>query len=102
MSFQNSGAVWFFFFSSRRRHTRFDSDWSSDVCSSDLPTRTVSIRSMAASLGMFFLPQSAPARDAAIDLIETVLVGLGMSVLGWRVVPVDATEIGRASCRERV
>src|SRR2546430_11070908 len=26
-----------FFFSSRRRHTRFDCDWSSDVCSSDLP-----------------------------------------------------------------
>src|SRR2546430_13996225 len=25
-----------FFFSSRRRHTRFDCDWSSDVCSSDL------------------------------------------------------------------
>src|SRR2546430_16729258 len=28
--------VVFFFFSSRRRHTRFDCDWSSDVCSSDL------------------------------------------------------------------
>src|SRR2546427_798236 len=28
----------FFFFSSRRRHTRFDCDWSSDVCSSDLNT----------------------------------------------------------------
>src|SRR5256886_10365340 len=27
-----------FFFSSRRRHTRFDCDWSSDVCSSDLIT----------------------------------------------------------------
>src|SRR2546421_4033703 len=27
---------WFFFFSSRRRHTRSDRDWSSDVCSSDL------------------------------------------------------------------
>src|SRR3989475_2128439 len=25
-----------FFFSSRRRHTRFDCDWSSDVCSSDI------------------------------------------------------------------
>ena len=25
-----------FFFSSRRRHTRSDRDWSSDVCSSDL------------------------------------------------------------------
>src|SRR5437016_4945882 len=29
----------FFFFSSRRRHTRLVSDWSSDVCSSDLPQR---------------------------------------------------------------
>src|SRR2546430_6917890 len=29
--------VWcYFFFSSRRRHTRFDCDWSSDVCSTDL------------------------------------------------------------------
>src|SRR2546427_7972838 len=28
--------ILFFFFSSRRRHTRFDCDWSSDVCSSDL------------------------------------------------------------------
>src|SRR2546430_2166447 len=26
---------WLLFFSSRRRHTRFDCDWSSDVCSSD-------------------------------------------------------------------
>src|SRR2546430_8224854 len=29
-----------FFFSSRRRHTRFDCDWSSDVCSSDLHCRS--------------------------------------------------------------
>src|SRR5437763_16338299 len=29
-------AVSFFFFSSRRRHTRYIGDWSSDVCSSDL------------------------------------------------------------------
>src|SRR3989475_9535600 len=28
-----------FFFSSRRRHTRFDCDWSSDVCSSDIMIR---------------------------------------------------------------
>src|SRR5205085_8655734 len=40
-----SGALWHlvqyrFFFSSRRRHTRFDCDWSSDVCSSDL-THTI-------------------------------------------------------------
>src|SRR5207302_4453578 len=30
-----------FFFSSRRRHTRFSRDWSSDVCSSDLLGNTV-------------------------------------------------------------
>src|SRR3989440_6364538 len=30
----------FFFFSSRRRHTRSDRDWSSDVCSSDLAATT--------------------------------------------------------------
>src|SRR3989454_6913789 len=29
----------FFFFSSRRRHTRLQGDWSSDVCSSDLVAR---------------------------------------------------------------
>src|SRR5256886_10219918 len=32
-------AGYLFFFSSRRRHTRFDCDWSSDVCSSDLEAR---------------------------------------------------------------
>src|SRR5260370_26517914 len=33
---QSTSAHRFFFFSSRRRHTRFKCDWSSDVCSSDL------------------------------------------------------------------
>src|SRR3712207_7290427 len=28
--------IYYFFFSSRRRHTRYWRDWSSDVCSSDL------------------------------------------------------------------
>src|SRR5256885_2357691 len=30
--------IFIFFFSSRRRHTRLQGDWSSDVCSSDLRT----------------------------------------------------------------
>src|SRR5437016_10437866 len=34
----------FFFFSSRRRHTRLVSDWSSDVCSSDLYGRSLDLR----------------------------------------------------------
>src|SRR2546430_5737531 len=33
---RDPGSPELFFFSSRRRHTRFDCDWSSDVCSSDL------------------------------------------------------------------
>src|SRR5690606_39490710 len=33
--------VYGFFFSSRRRHTRFSRDWSSDVCSSDLARELV-------------------------------------------------------------
>src|SRR5205085_8650437 len=45
----------FFFFSSRRRHTRFDCDWSSDVCSSDLVLALVSDRAPA------WDPASAPA-----------------------------------------
>src|SRR5437870_13658374 len=33
-----------FFFSSRRRHTRWPRDWSSDVCSSDLKAREAAAR----------------------------------------------------------
>src|SRR5256885_8560734 len=40
------GCLWiFFFFSSRRRHTRLQGDWSSDVCSSDLSKTIRSQRS---------------------------------------------------------
>src|SRR2546430_3588718 len=39
-----------FFFSSRRRHTRFDCDWSSDVCSSDLFSRYISATPLRARL----------------------------------------------------
>src|SRR2546429_4458608 len=39
-------AITFFFFSSRRRHTRCSRDWSSDVCSSDLPTTSFRFPSM--------------------------------------------------------
>src|SRR2546427_6788792 len=48
-----------FFFSSRRRHTRFDCDWSSDVCSSDLETSKV-VRLATRELGV----QSAIAKGA--------------------------------------
>src|SRR2546422_8185047 len=46
-----------FFFSSRRRHTRCSRDWSSDVCSSDLPV----------TLAMTVTPDNVPHLWASID-----------------------------------
>src|SRR5262249_58598037 len=45
----------FFFFSSRRRHTRLVSDWSSDVCSSDLSRNP----GLAKERSERFLPEEA-------------------------------------------
>src|SRR5690606_40020763 len=44
----------FFFFSSRRRHTRFSRDWSSDVCSSDLNLNQYGIRAEAFHGGLTY------------------------------------------------
>src|SRR3712207_9530386 len=51
----------FFFFSSRRRHTRYWRDWSSDVCSSDL-SMMVTTRRMQ---GLFIDPERRTARVEA-------------------------------------
>ena len=49
---EGGGGGWgLFFFSSRRRHTRFTSDWSSDVCSSDLGEGYIGIEGFEAILG---------------------------------------------------
>src|SRR2546430_9113075 len=45
----------FFFFSSRRRHTRFDCDWSSDVCSSDLLVISDADHQVAAGLDAYLV-----------------------------------------------
>src|SRR5262245_63506265 len=87
----------FFFFSSRRRHTRCLSDWSSDVCSSDL----------------FFLV----IEILQANLVEPLVFGRSIGVSGpgqliamlfWAVLwgPIglilSTPKIGRASCREGV
>src|SRR2546430_7424808 len=55
-----------FFFSSRRRHTRFDCDWSSDVCSSDLDWRDELPR-MDLVIGRGVLPERDRAHRAGDD-----------------------------------
>src|SRR5256885_2950775 len=56
-----------FFFSSRRRHTRLQGDWSSDVCSSDLaPALVVAVTLCGAAI---VLPR--PVHAAQVTQLET-------------------------------
>src|SRR5690625_6826932 len=48
-----------FFFSSRRRHTRWPRDWSSDVCSSDLKVKNYPLLSMGGYKGGLVLEQKS-------------------------------------------
>src|SRR5262245_64288834 len=68
----------FFFFSSRRRHTRCLSDWSLDVCSSDLQKMTVNakgevaaladtINSMMSTLATFAEQVTTVAREVGVE-----------------------------------
>src|SRR5256886_11796109 len=88
-----------FFFSSRRRHTRFDCDWSSDVCSSDL--RKIAIE-------LFQLQRTRGEQHAALPAERRLVDQAGGMIVvedRQRAVPVTsgaAKKIGRASCRERV
>src|SRR5690606_39800144 len=59
----------FVFFSSRRRHTRFSRDWSSDVCSSDLPPEGV--YGFSCSLGDRSSPRANPQVRTHFD-VETL------------------------------
>src|SRR5437764_11702554 len=69
-----------FFFSSRRRHTRYIGDWSSDVCSSDLSKE---------------LTLARRARRASVSSLESTLVGPLGSVdskgFTWMLTPLEST-----------
>src|SRR5215213_4356081 len=61
----------FFFFSSRRRHTRLVSDWSSDVCSSDLCSGMAAwILRRAAPKALANLGSSRPVARDFVSAIE--------------------------------
>src|SRR5205814_4809806 len=89
--------MFFFFFSSRRRHTRCLSDWSSDVCSSDL---------------LLLITARIISRDYLPEFSMPLIQGQGRRLTGTRNARAvldqgiwdssERDEIGRASCRERV
>src|SRR2546430_11697026 len=65
-----------FFFSSRRRHTRFDCDWSSDVCSSDLDAE------QAVRAGLALIEAVANLQTGRDPLQIRVGVATGVAVVG--------------------
>src|SRR5690606_41083458 len=90
-----------FFFSSRRRHTRFSRDWSSDVCSSDLGSILDQdwVVAQGGWDGSCETWQNYYAMTSEEDPLSLVTNGTGpFSLASWE----PDVEIGRASCRERV
>src|SRR5258707_6104259 len=89
-----------FFFSSRRRHTRYWRDWSSDVCSSDLTDIVARLEeSQFAALAVDAIEPSAPV---LCQRVEKRIAVLNRDMGPWGPLELRISEIGRASCRERV
>src|SRR3989442_11912430 len=86
----------FFFFSSRRRHTRCGRDWSSDVCSSDLyGNGNVLLQGAGGFDGLTVQSSGNTIRGLRLrGFANGIVVSAGSSnTIGGK--------IGRASCRER-
>src|SRR2546430_13579727 len=81
--------ICFFFFSSRRRHTRFDCDWSSDVCSSDLGAPCHSYGLWADGFASCQSATMVMARSTAWGSTAS-LSGAGAGARAGRVVPQPA------------
>src|SRR5690625_6016483 len=65
-----------FFFSSRRRHTRWPRDWSSDVCSSDLEDRgAIAISKIDSRTGEIITDSEATFELYRVVNDEEVLMG---------------------------
>src|SRR3546814_10851994 len=91
----------FFFFKQKTAYEMRISDWSSDVCSSDLqfgkrhvPSRVLTIVTNAADGWYVDSPRREP-----LFLLERLSLAAAGNISGERI---DRPKIGRASCRERV
>src|SRR2546430_13355357 len=89
-----------FFFSSRRRHTIFDCDWSSDVCSSDLAEgHEIEIRDDKHDADLRSVVDWGVSGDGKW---LTIRLKPRVSDFGSsNAIRICVGQIGRASCRER-
>src|SRR5256885_4878539 len=87
-----------FFFSSRRRHTRLQGDWSSDVCSSDLVADYLNTERGTRNAEL------SRRKPVVILGYDTRFLGREFSLAAAEVLTANGLlpQIGRASCRERV
>src|SRR3546814_11908003 len=108
----------FFFFKQKTAYEMRITDWSSDVCSSDLDPRLYDADQRAEALGVYGAADHAHAFIAALaptSPAASVGIGVGTPVTGIGEAPVPdgvgdhpfarltaIEKIGRASCRERV
>src|SRR5690606_41049233 len=92
-----------FFFSSRRRHTRFSRDWSSDVCSSDLVRQHGALGLQHGArhevLAGDHLQGALLAGELAVQDLGELRVEIGDGLIE-RVHGASCGEVARASCRE--
>src|SRR5256885_7821994 len=89
--------VCIFFFSSRRRHTRLQGDWSSDVCSSDLVLGERAVAIHADDAGVL---ADVAVPGTALEAVSAHDMALGGHQLAWPKLG-DAIEIGRGAGRGR-
>src|SRR3546814_5589353 len=82
----------FFFFKQKTAYEMRISDWSSDVCSSDL-----AVGGMERGMTGYF-----PARAGMLAMAATLPLMLAACNQSGRPAVVQVQQIGRASCRERV
>src|SRR5690606_40934664 len=94
--------------SSRRRHTRFSRDWSSDVCSSDL---AAALCGLVIASGKVTYVAIVVGAMLSLILLQMPAIAMWLVLVGALAIsgPVafffpalEKLQIGRASCRERV
>src|SRR5256885_6165563 len=71
-----------FFFSSRRRHTRLQGDWSSDVCSSDLGQEKAKKTLAVAVYNHYKRINSHQGREAEVELDKSNIMLIGPTGVG--------------------
>src|SRR3546814_14355349 len=109
-----------FFFKQKTAYEMRISDWSSDVCSSDLPAPGLStgeamaevealLKQLPAGIGhewtgLSYEERRSGAQAPALYALSLLIVFLCLAALyeSWSIPPSVMLEIGRASCRDRV